>query len=113
RPSGDHSPRQDHRRRWPGRYHPGPWETCADDRRGKPGPRGLSPDEPRRVRRRGEGKVSVTLNDKGDALKILTAIEASGLPWTSFTTTHDTLEDVFVRLVGQMDEGALKTEGAP
>ncbi len=60
-----------------------------------------------------DGKVSVTLNDKGDALKILTAIEASGLPWTSFTTTHDTLEDVFVRLVGQMDEGALKTEGAP
>jgi len=59
-----------------------------------------------------DGKVSVTLNDKGDALKILTAIEASGLPWTSFTTTQDTLEDVFVRLVGQMDEGALKTEGA-
>ena len=59
-----------------------------------------------------DGKVSVTLNDKGDALKILTAIEASGLPWTSFTTTHDTLDDVFVRLVGQMDEGTLKTEGA-
>jgi ABC-2 type transport system ATP-binding protein len=60
-----------------------------------------------------DGKVSVTLTDKGDALKILTAIESSGLPWTSFTTTHDTLEDVFVRLVGQMDEGALKSEGAP
>jgi ABC-2 type transport system ATP-binding protein len=59
-----------------------------------------------------DGKVSVTLHDKGDALKILTAIEASGLPWTSFTTTHDTLDDVFVRLVGQMDEGTLKTEGA-
>jgi len=59
-----------------------------------------------------DGKVSITLNDKHDALKILTAIEASGLPWTSFTTTHDTLDDVFVRLVGQMDEGALKTEGA-
>ncbi|HYA70438.1 MAG TPA: ABC transporter ATP-binding protein [Thermoplasmata archaeon] len=60
-----------------------------------------------------DGKVSVTLRDKGDALKILTAIEESGLPWTTFTTTKDTLEDVFVRLVGQMDEGALKTEGAP
>jgi len=59
-----------------------------------------------------DGKVSVTLNDKGDALKILTAIEASGLPWTSFTTTHDTLDDVFVRLVGQMDEGTLKSENA-
>ena len=60
-----------------------------------------------------DGKVSVSLSDKGDALKVLTAIEASGLPWTSFTTTKDTLEDVFVRLVGQMDEGALKSQGAP
>ena len=60
-----------------------------------------------------DGKVSVTLREKGDALKILTAIEESGLPWTSFTTTNDTLDDVFVRLVGQMDEGTLKTEGSP
>ena len=59
-----------------------------------------------------DGKVSITLNDKHDALKILTAIDASGLPWTSFTTTHDTLDDVFVRLVGQMDEGTLKSENA-
>lgn len=59
-----------------------------------------------------DGKVSVTLSNKGDALKILTAIEESGLPWTSFSTTKDTLEDVFVRLVGQMDEGALKSKGA-
>ncbi|MGA7477122.1 MAG: ABC transporter ATP-binding protein [Thermoplasmata archaeon] len=60
-----------------------------------------------------DGKVSVTLADKGDALKVLTAIEASGLPWSSFTTTQDTLDDVFVRLVGQMDEGALKSEAPP
>jgi len=60
-----------------------------------------------------DGKVSVTLRDKHDALKILSAIDESGLPWTTFATTHDTLEDVFVRLVGQMDEGALKAEGAP
>jgi ABC-2 type transport system ATP-binding protein len=60
-----------------------------------------------------DGKVSVTLADKGDALKVLTAIEASGLPWSSFTTTQDTLDDVFVRLVGQMDEGALKSETPP
>lgn len=60
-----------------------------------------------------DGKVSVTLREKGDALKILSAIEASGLPWSSFTTTQDTLEDVFVRLVGQMDEGTLKSAGAP
>jgi ABC-2 type transport system ATP-binding protein len=60
-----------------------------------------------------DGRVSVTLADKGDALKVLTAIEASGLPWSSFTTTQDTLDDVFVRLVGQMDEGALKSEAPP
>ena len=60
-----------------------------------------------------DGKISVTLREKGDALKILTAIEESGLPWTSFTTTNDTLDDVFVRLVGQMDEGTLKSEGSP
>jgi len=60
-----------------------------------------------------DGKVSVTLTDKGDALKVLTAIQASGLPWSSFATAQDTLEDVFVRLVGQMDEGALKSGGPP
>jgi ABC-2 type transport system ATP-binding protein len=62
-----------------------------------------------------DGKVSVELNDKGDALKVLTAIQASGLPWSSFATAQDNLEDVFVRLVGEMDEGALKStaEGAP
>lgn len=60
-----------------------------------------------------DGRVSITLSDKGDALKILTAIQDSGLPWSSFSTQQDTLEDVFVRLVGQMDEGALKSEGNP
>ncbi len=60
-----------------------------------------------------DGKVSVTLNDQRDALKVLTAIEASGMPWSSFATAQDTLEDVFVRLVGQMDEGALKSGDSP
>ncbi len=59
------------------------------------------------------GRVSVELADKSDALKILGAIEASGLPWDSFQTSRDTLEDVFVRLVGQMDDGALKQETPP
>ena len=57
-----------------------------------------------------DGRVSIELSDKRDALTILSAIEASGLPWASFETTRDTLEDVFVRLVGQMDEGTLKME---
>jgi ABC-2 type transport system ATP-binding protein len=57
-----------------------------------------------------DGRVFTELTDKRDALKILAAIDASGLPWGSFQTSRDTLEDVFVRLVGQMDEGALKQE---
>jgi ABC-2 type transport system ATP-binding protein len=57
-----------------------------------------------------EGRVEVELGTKHDAVRVLNAIEESGLPWQSFMTRQDTLEDVFVRLVGQMDEGALKSE---
>jgi ABC-2 type transport system ATP-binding protein len=57
-----------------------------------------------------DGRVEVELRSKGDALRVLSAVEASGLPWQSFSTAQDTLEDVFVRLVGQMDEGTLKAE---
>jgi ABC-2 type transport system ATP-binding protein len=57
-----------------------------------------------------EGRVEVQLAEQRDALRVLNAIEESGLPWQSFMTRQDTLEDVFVRLVGQMDEGALKSE---
>jgi ABC-2 type transport system ATP-binding protein len=59
-----------------------------------------------------DGRVEVEMRDKGDALRVLTAIDASGIPWKRFSTESDTLEDVFVRLVGQMDEGEIKG-GAP
>ena len=52
-----------------------------------------------------DGKVTVPMRDRGDALKVLTALEASGIPWQKFATETDTLEDVFVGLVGTMDEG--------
>jgi ABC-2 type transport system ATP-binding protein len=55
-----------------------------------------------------DGRVEVPLNAKGDALRVLTAIEASGIPWEGFATEKDTLEDVFVALVGHMDEGEIK-----
>ncbi|MGI0071376.1 MAG: ATP-binding cassette domain-containing protein [Thermoplasmata archaeon] len=58
------------------------------------------------------GRVEVELHGKDDALRVLSAVAASGLPWSAFSTAQDTLEDVFVRLVGQMDDGALKSEGA-
>ena len=57
-----------------------------------------------------DGRVDVELPDKGDALRVLAAVEASGIPWATFSTAQDTLEDVFVRLVGQMDDGTLKSE---
>jgi len=59
-----------------------------------------------------DGRVDVELARPADALRVLTAVEASGVPWKNFTTVQDTLEDVFVRLVGQMDEGTLKSEEA-
>jgi len=65
------------------------------------------------VARAEDGHVEVELRSKEDALKVLSAIDASGIPWQGFETVHDTLEDVFVRLVGQMDEGALRSEAAP
>ncbi len=57
-----------------------------------------------------DGRVRVPLGEKGDALRILQAIEASRLPWSRFAMESDTLEDVFVQLVGRMDEGELKSE---
>ena len=59
-----------------------------------------------------DGRVEVELHEKGDVVRILSAAEASGIRWQQFATEQDTLEDVFVRLVGQMDEGTLKTETA-
>ncbi|HEY6238636.1 MAG TPA: ABC transporter ATP-binding protein [Thermoplasmata archaeon] len=57
-----------------------------------------------------DGRVVIPMRDRGDALKVLTAIDASGIPWQRFTSEHDTLEDVFVGLVGRMDDGVLKSE---
>ncbi len=59
-----------------------------------------------------DGRVDVELARPSDALKVLQAVESSGIPYDNFATARDNLEDVFVRLVGQMDEGTLKTEGA-
>jgi ABC-2 type transport system ATP-binding protein len=57
-----------------------------------------------------EGRVEVPLRSNREAAQILTAVDASGIPTNGFFTERDTLEDVFVRLVGPMDEGALKAE---
>ncbi|MCW6167058.1 MAG: ABC transporter ATP-binding protein [Thermoplasmatales archaeon] len=63
---------------------------------------------PNEVRREGD-HIDVVLRDRQDALAILEAVQESRLAWTGFTTVRDTLEDVFVRLVGRMDDGVLKS----
>jgi ABC-2 type transport system ATP-binding protein len=54
-----------------------------------------------------DGAISVELHAKGDALRILSWVESSGYSYTSFSTAQDTLEDVFIRLVGASDRSAL------
>lgn len=55
-----------------------------------------------------DGKIVIPLKERGDALRVLSALEGSGLPWQRFATESDTLEDVFVALVGRMDDGEVK-----
>jgi hypothetical protein len=53
------------------------------------------------------GAIEIEMRTKGDALRVLQAMEASGLPWTSFSTVEDTLDDVFLRLVGPIDDAPI------
>jgi ABC-2 type transport system ATP-binding protein len=54
-----------------------------------------------------DGVVAVEIPGPGAILEVLEIVKASGLPFTDVETRHDTLEEVFVRLVGRMDEGGL------
>jgi ABC-2 type transport system ATP-binding protein len=56
--------------------------------------------------------VEVELGSKSDALRILETVAASGLRWNSFSTQTDTLEDVFIQLVGRLEDGSLPTAAA-
>jgi ABC-2 type transport system ATP-binding protein len=51
-----------------------------------------------------KGTVSVLLESKRDALLALGAMEESGIPYDALTTKRDSLEDIFVRMVGE-EEG--------
>ncbi|MDA4121128.1 MAG: ABC transporter ATP-binding protein, partial [Thaumarchaeota archaeon] len=57
----------------------------------------------------GSGHVTVLLKDKKDALVALGAVEESGLEWSDLATKRDSLEDVFLRMVGK--EGMADEEG--
>ncbi len=54
--------------------------------------------------------VDVEIARPGDAQVVFDALAKGGVPWGRFTVERDTLEDVFVRAVGQMDDGVLKSE---
>lgn len=45
---------------------------------------------------------------KSEAIEVLTAVASSGLRWEGFSTQRDTLEDVFIRLVGRLEDGTVK-----
>jgi ABC-2 type transport system ATP-binding protein len=57
--------------------------------------------------------VEIELASKVDALRILETVAASGLRWESFSTQTDTLEDVFIQMVGRLEDGSLPTTAAP
>jgi ABC-2 type transport system ATP-binding protein len=48
-----------------------------------------------------DGIVEVHLQTKEDALKALQLVERSGISWSDLSMQHDSLEDVFIRLVGK------------
>jgi ABC-2 type transport system ATP-binding protein len=56
--------------------------------------------------------VDVEIGQKGDARRVFDALDRGGVAWDRFTVERDTLEDIFVRLVGRMDDGVLKSEVA-
>jgi ABC-2 type transport system ATP-binding protein len=57
--------------------------------------------------------VEAEVGSKNDVLKVLNYANMSGIPWRSVSTHRDTLEDVFIRLVGKMDEGTVAGSSVP
>jgi ABC-2 type transport system ATP-binding protein len=49
----------------------------------------------------GNGMVSITLRNKHDTMVAMGAIEESGTDWKDLTVRRDSLEDVFLKLVGE------------
>jgi ABC-2 type transport system ATP-binding protein len=49
----------------------------------------------------GKETVSVKIGNKHDAVAALAAIDRSGLDWSDLRTKRDTLEDIFIRMVGR------------
>lgn len=54
-----------------------------------------------------DGLIEVSLGKNDELSRIIQIIESSGLPYSGLSMKRDTLEDVFITLVGKMREGEL------
>lgn len=58
----------------------------------------------------GVDMITIHMRDKKDALIALSVIEESEMDWSELTTRRDSLEDIFIRMVGE--EGMERPAGA-
>jgi ABC-2 type transport system ATP-binding protein len=58
-----------------------------------------------------KGVVLVTLEQKKDALLALGAMEESGIHYDNITTRRDSLEDIFIRMVGEEAREGVASQG--
>ncbi len=49
-------------------------------------------------------EIEIMIQDKNDVMSIFKLIEESGLDWRDLSTERDSLEDIFIKLVGSIDE---------
>jgi ABC-2 type transport system ATP-binding protein len=54
----------------------------------------------------GTNKISVKIKEKHDTLAVVESLDRSGMNWEDLRTRQDTLEDIFVQLVGGVLEEA-------
>jgi ABC-2 type transport system ATP-binding protein len=50
-------------------------------------------------------QIEITIHDKIDALAAFKLLEQSGMDWRDLSTERESLEDIFIKLVGKIDEG--------
>lgn len=58
-----------------------------------------------------DGTVSVRLKTKEDVLAAVAAIEESGLDWSNLAMGRESLEDIFIRMVGNLGDEAEAPKG--
>ena len=54
----------------------------------------------------GNNKVGIKIREKHDTLSVVESLDRSGMSWDDLRTRRDTLEDIFVKLVGGVVEEA-------